>query len=71
MWYVKNKVERLSNWALWLPVLMVLLQTVLGIITVLYSPFNQVLIVMGTLHQFVAMLLWMTLTGILFMRRIA
>ncbi len=69
IWYFKNKAQGLTTWALWLPIVMVLLQTILGIITVLYSPFNHVLIVMGTLHQFVAMLLWMTLTGILFLRR--
>ena len=70
IWYFKNKAQGLTNWALWLPVVMVLVQTVLGVLTVLYSPFNHVLIVMGTCHQFVAMLLWMSLTGILFMRRV-
>lgn len=70
VWYVKVKKEGIQKWATRLPLEMVVLQTILGIITVIYSPFKDMLIVMGTLHQFVAMLLWMTLTGVWFMRRV-
>jgi heme A synthase len=39
-----------------LPPLLVMLQVVLGIFTVLYSPDKQALLWLGVAHQFVAML---------------
>lgn len=40
----------------WLPVVIILLQLLLGILTVLYSPKKEMLLWLGTAHQFFAML---------------
>jgi cytochrome c oxidase assembly protein subunit 15 len=70
IWFFRTKQELQNHWAVWLPMLMVLAQTLLGIFTVIYSPFQDKLLILGTLHQFVAMLLWMSLTAVLFMRKL-
>jgi cytochrome c oxidase assembly protein subunit 15 len=44
-----------------LPILLVILQVILGVLTVLYSPNQKTLLWLGVGHQFVAMLLLMSL----------
>ncbi|MBN8788648.1 MAG: COX15/CtaA family protein [Terrimonas sp.] len=50
-----------------LPVILVLLQVLLGILTVIYSPNATAIVWFGVLHQFVAMLLLMSLVWVLYL----
>jgi len=65
-WYTQLKNTTLPTYIKIIPVFFVILQTLLGIVTVMYSPFQHLLLIFGVLHQFVAMLFWMALTGIYF-----
>lgn len=70
VWYFKSKQNNLPVWVIMLPIIMVIIQSMFGVFTVLYSPFKNSLIVLGTIHQFVAMLLILTLTAVWFLRKI-
>lgn len=50
-----------------LPLLIVIVQVILGIFTVLYSPRPQYLLWLGVSHQFAAMLLLMMMVGLLYL----
>jgi cytochrome c oxidase assembly protein subunit 15 len=50
-----------------IPVVLVLLQVSLGILTVIYSPDKTALLWLGVSHQFVAMLLLLSLVWIIFL----
>jgi heme a synthase len=63
-WYLRSK--KISGAGLlgqynYLPVLLVILQVILGILTVIYSINSRALLWLGVSHQFVAMLLLMSL----------
>jgi cytochrome c oxidase assembly protein subunit 15 len=63
-WFIKTrKIESsfLFKRFNWLPLLLVLLQVLLGILTVLNSPNQKVLTWLGVSHQFVAMILLLSL----------
>jgi heme a synthase len=63
-WYIKSKKIRnnlLFKKFNWLPLSLVLIQILLGILTVLNSPDQKALILLGVSHQFVAMLLLLSL----------
>ncbi|MES1216729.1 MAG: COX15/CtaA family protein [Bacteroidota bacterium] len=53
----------------WLPLLMVLLQVVLGILTVLYAVNTKLFLWLGVAHQFVAMLFLLSLIWMLYIIR--
>jgi cytochrome c oxidase assembly protein subunit 15 len=64
VWYFKSRrIESslLFNKTSWLPVTIVLAQVILGILTVLNSPYPKRLLWLGVAHQFVAMLLLLSL----------
>ncbi|HRP55205.1 COX15/CtaA family protein [Agriterribacter sp.] len=69
-WFVKAQKVAASSWlnkTRALPLLLVLAQVLLGILTVLYSPSAGALVWLGVLHQFTAMLLLVSLVWILFL----
>jgi cytochrome c oxidase assembly protein subunit 15 len=72
LWYFRSKKFEI-NWLLnktsWIPFVIVTLQLVLGILTVLYSPYRNALIWLGVAHQFVAMTLLLSLVFELFILR--
>lgn len=64
IWWWKSRTVTSSvsfNKTRTLPVFIVLIQVVLGIYSVIYSPFSKTLLWLGTAHQFVAMILLMVL----------
>jgi cytochrome c oxidase assembly protein subunit 15 len=64
LWWTKAlKLSSGSLFSRWknLPMLLVTLQVVLGIFTVIYSPDKNILLWLGVAHQFVAMLLLLSL----------
>ena len=61
--------SRLFNKTRFLPMLMVLIQVVLGVFTVIYSPHPKALLWLGAAHQFVAMLLLMILVWMYYLLR--
>ena len=64
LWYLKaRKIEStlLFRKVSWLPLAIVTLQILLGIFTVLYSPHRKAFIWLGVAHQFVAMMLLLSL----------
>lgn len=72
VWYVKSK--KIENGFLFrkmncLPVAIVTLQVALGIFTVLFSPYKKPLIWLGVAHQFVAMMLLLSLVFALYLLR--
>ncbi|MEY5048961.1 MAG: hypothetical protein RLZZ175_2320 [Bacteroidota bacterium] len=70
-WWVLANKEKLSlNWAQHLPLAIIILQTILGIITVLMSPYQKILLVLGTMHQFVGMVFCIILMSIWFLRKV-
>ena len=72
IWSVKaNKIKHhlLFNKTKWLPVLLILLQVGLGILTVIRSPFVNDLIWLGLAHQFTAMLFLITMIWMTFLIR--
>ncbi len=70
VWAIKtNKLAR-ESWlyrSRRLPLVLVCIQVILGILTVLYSPDTTALIWLGVLHQFVAMLLMMSLLWVIYL----
>lgn len=70
LWFVKavrHKASALFNRTRILPLLIVLLQVILGILTVLFSTDAVAIVWLGVLHQFVAMLLLMSLVWALYL----
>ena len=59
----------LLNKTKWLPLFFILLQVVLGILTVIRSPFGNSLIWFGIAHQFTAMLFLITMMWMIFLVR--
>lgn len=66
---LKVKENFLFNKTKWLPFILILLQVVLGIVTVITSPFENNLVWFGLLHQFVAMLFLISMIWMLFLIR--
>ena len=72
MWYFRSKkvetnsVFRKTNW---LPLAIVMVQLILGICTVLYSPYRMTLVWLGVTHQFVATTLLLSLVFEFFVLR--
>ncbi|MEX6689260.1 COX15/CtaA family protein [Danxiaibacter flavus] len=67
IWFVKASRQTSSslfNQIKWLPLLLVLLQVVLGVLTVVNSPISNKLVMYGVLHQAVAMLLLVSLVWV-------
>ncbi|MCC6289569.1 MAG: COX15/CtaA family protein [Chitinophagaceae bacterium] len=70
VWFImanRHTVSALFNRTKILPLLLVLLQVLLGILTVIYSPNATTFVWFGVLHQFVAMLLLMSLVWVLYL----
>jgi cytochrome c oxidase assembly protein subunit 15 len=64
VWYVKSKKINgsvLFSRTNWIPLSIVIAQLTLGIFTVLYSPYPKTLVWLGVTHQFVAMMLLLSL----------
>jgi cytochrome c oxidase assembly protein subunit 15 len=59
----------LLNKTRWLPLFFILLQVVLGILTVIRSPFGDNLVWFGLAHQFTAMLFLLTMMWMIFLIR--
>jgi len=70
-WWKAGKLtgSRLFNKTRSLPMLTVLIQVVLGVFTVIYSPNPKALLWLGAAHQFVAMLLLMILVWMYYLLR--
>jgi len=71
-WYIQSvKVEQgtLLKKTKWLPMALVLLQVILGILAVLNSPHPTALLWLGVAHQFIAMMLLLSLIFELFLLR--
>ena len=70
-WWKASKLNgrRLFNKTRFLPLLTVLIQVVLGIFTVIYSPHPKALLWLGAAHQFVAMVLLMILVWMYYLLR--
>ena len=69
-WFLKARkivVSKLFNQSRFLPLLLVILQVILGILTVVYSTNTRSLLWLGIGHQFVAMLLLMSLVYMCFL----
>jgi len=60
-WYFNSRKDKQLVRTSWLPLTVVVLQLVLGILTVLNSPNAKALLWLGVMHQFVAMLLLLSL----------
>ena len=64
VWYFRSKKIEI-NWLFrrtnWIPLGIVTIQVILGIFTVLYSPYRNALIWLGVAHQFIAMTLLLSL----------
>ncbi|HEX5024444.1 MAG TPA: COX15/CtaA family protein [Agriterribacter sp.] len=70
IWFFKTKKAVGSSWlnqTKALPLILVLLQVVLGILTVVFSPSATALVWFGVMHQFVAMLLLMSLIWVFYL----
>lgn len=66
---IKVRSNYLLNKSKWLPLLFILLQTMLGILTVIKAPFGDNLIWFGLAHQFTAMLFLLTMMWMIFLIR--
>ena len=69
-WFIKARKTIEARWlskTRVLPLLLVLTQVLLGILTVLYSPSANALVWFGVLHQFTAMLLLVSLVWMLYL----
>ncbi len=72
IWFVKalkQTSSSLFNQIKWLPLLLVLLQVLLGVLTVINSPISNRLVIYGVFHQAVAMLLLVSLVWVYFVIR--
>ncbi|MBA3674235.1 MAG: COX15/CtaA family protein [Chitinophagaceae bacterium] len=61
--------NQLLNKTTWMPLILILIQVALGILTVITAPYGNNLIWVGIAHQFTAMLFLMTMIWILFLIR--
>ena len=66
---IRSKSNYLLNKTKWLPLIFILLQVVLGILTVIRSPFGNSLVWFGLAHQFTAMLFLITMMWMTFLVR--
>ncbi len=66
---IKLKTNILFNKTKWLPLIFILIQTVLGFLTVITSPFGNNLVWFGLAHQFTAMLFLLTMMWMIFLIR--
>lgn len=66
---VKIKSNDLFNKTKWMPLFFILLQIVLGILTVIRSPFGNNLVWFGLTHQFTAMLFLISMVWMIFLIR--
>ena len=66
---IRSKSNYLLNKTKWLPLIFILLQVVLGILTVIRSPFGNSLVWFGLAHQFTAMLFVITMMWMTFLVR--
>jgi cytochrome c oxidase assembly protein subunit 15 len=66
---IKIKSNYLFNRTKWLPLIFILLQLLLGILTVITSPYGNNLVWFGLAHQFTAMLFLLIMIWMLFMVR--
>lgn len=72
IWTIKSGKVRsnyLFNKTKWLPLFFILIQTVLGILTVTTSPYGNNLVWFGLAHQFTAMLFLVTMVWMIFLIR--
>ena len=72
MWTIKARKfsgNYLLNKSKWLPLIFILIQVVLGIFTVIRSPFPDNLVWLGLAHQFTAMLFLITMIWMIFLIR--
>ncbi len=70
VWFFKTKQIIISSWfnrTKAYPFILVLLQAVLGILTVIFSPSATALVWLGVLHQFTAMLLLISLVWVFYL----
>lgn len=66
---IKIKSNDLFNKTKWLPLFFILIQTVLGILTAITSPYGNNLVWLGLAHQFTAMLFVLTIMWMIFLIR--
>lgn len=66
---VKIKSNDLFNKTKWMPLFFILVQVILGILTVIRSPYGSNLIWFGLSHQFIAMLFLISMTWMIFLIR--
>jgi cytochrome c oxidase assembly protein subunit 15 len=69
IWFFKSRGVFISTWfrrTKMIPLILVFLQVMLGILTVVFSPIGSVFVILGVIHQFVAMLLLLSLVWALF-----
>ena len=66
---IRSKSNYLLNKTKWLPLIFILLQVLLGILTVIRSPFGNSLVWFGLAHQFTAMLFLITMMWMTFLVR--
>ena len=72
IWFIKSKKlksDLLFRKTSWVPMAIILVQIVLGIITVLYSPHPNALLWLGGAHQFMAMLFLLSLLSEFYLLR--
>jgi heme a synthase len=72
IWYFRSKKVATNSYfgrTNWIPLAIVSLQLLLGVLTVLYSPYRNALIWLGVTHQFVAMTLLLSLVFEFFILR--
>ena len=72
IWWMKArkfKSNDLFNNTKWIPMFFILLQVVLGILTVIRSPFENNLVWFGLAHQFIAMLFLISMMWMIFLVR--
>jgi cytochrome c oxidase assembly protein subunit 15 len=67
-WMMARKISgnRLFDKTKWLPLFLVILQVILGIFTVIRSPYGNSLVWFGLAHQFVAMIFLVSMIWMLF-----
>ena len=72
IWWLQSKKithNKLFSKTRWIPLVVILIQVLLGIITVVTSPYGKNLIWFGLAHQFTAMLFLITMIWFLFLMR--
>ena len=72
VWWMKAKKIKANNLfekTKWLPLTFILLQVILGVVTVINSPYGNRLVWFGIAHQFVAMMFLMVMMWMIFLLR--